>query len=171
MRTLLVLEDEPSVLKLLRHMLKQYSLIEATTAEEALLLFIDHDHQVDLLIADLTLPQLSGIQVALLLRSENPDLPVILTSGYPVSAWSDRDCADLGRLGSKSVAILEKPFRYQLVSDAVCELIGAPQAEKGENCMTDERSQISPSSILRSLKEPPSRTDVHPELGLDSATF
>jgi two-component system, cell cycle sensor histidine kinase and response regulator CckA len=130
MKTLLVVEDEPAVMKLLRCMLRQYSLIEATTAEEALLLFIDHDHRVDLLIADLTLPQLSGIQVALLLRSEIPDLPVILTSGYPLISWSHRDSADLKKLGSKSVAILEKPFDCTSLWGAVCELIGAPQAAK-----------------------------------------
>ena len=56
MKTLLVLEDEPSVMKLLRHMLKEYHVIEATTPEEALILFTDLNYQVDLLVADLTLP-------------------------------------------------------------------------------------------------------------------
>jgi CheY-like chemotaxis protein len=65
-------------------MLKSYSLIEATTAEEALRLFSDHGRQVDLLIAAVTIPTSSGIQVALLLRSEIPDLPVLLTSSYPL---------------------------------------------------------------------------------------
>jgi CheY-like chemotaxis protein len=100
--------------------------IEATTAEEALLLFIDHDYVVDLLVADLTLPTKSGIQVALHLRSKIPDLPVILTSGYPKSSWSDRDSADLRRLGESSVKVLQKPFAgYQLL-DAICDLTGWP---------------------------------------------
>ena len=129
MKTILVLEDEAPVMKLLRHMLKQYSIIEAPTAEEALLFFIDLDYRVDLLFADLTLATRSGIQVALLLRSKLPGLPVILTSGYPVSAWSDRDCADLERLGSSSVTILRKPFGPHVLSNAVCGLIGAPQSE------------------------------------------
>lgn len=115
---------------LLRHMLKQYSLIEAVSAEEALRLFTEHGRQVDLLVADVTMPISSGIQVALLLRSELPNLPVLLTSGYPVCAWSDRDSADLRRLGSKSVTILEKPFRAEVLRSAVCELIGTPPAEK-----------------------------------------
>jgi CheY-like chemotaxis protein len=34
-KTVLVLEDEPLVMKLLRHMLKLYNLVEATSAEEA----------------------------------------------------------------------------------------------------------------------------------------
>jgi two-component system cell cycle sensor histidine kinase/response regulator CckA len=125
-----VLEDESSLMNLLRHMLKQFSLIEATTAEQALRLFIEHGRQVDLLVADLTLPTSSGIQVALLLRAEIPDLPVILTSGYPMSDWTGRDYTDLQRLGSTSVALLSRPFKAQVLSDAVRKLIEAPQNER-----------------------------------------
>ena len=129
MKTLLVLDDDPSVMMLLRFILEQYRLIEASNAEEALRLFNDHIRHIDLLVADLKLPTSSGIQVALLLRSDVSDLPVILISGYPVSAWSDRDSADLVRLGSRSVTILSKPFQAQELSNAVRELL-APRAEK-----------------------------------------
>jgi DNA-binding response OmpR family regulator len=124
MITVLLLEEEPSVMKLLRHMLTQYNLIEAHTAEEALLLFIDLDCQVDLLIADLTTPKRSGIQVALLLRSKLPSLPVILTSRNPVSHWSAQRLADLNRLGSRWVAIVQKPFAADDLLNAVRELTG-----------------------------------------------
>ena len=123
MKTLLVLDDEPAVIKLLRHVLKEYELIEATTAEQALRLFIGRDRQIDLLVADVSLPTSSGIQVALLLRLALPNLPVILTSGYPVSAWNDGDFADMERLGSRSVIIIQKPFEPQVLSNAVHELI------------------------------------------------
>ena len=126
MKTVLVLEDESSLLKLRQHMPKQFSLIEATTAEQALLLFIGHGRQVDLLVADLTLPESSGIQVALLLRAEIPDLPVILTSRSPVSDWTGRDYTDLQRLGSTSVALLSRPFQAEVVSDEIRKLIEAP---------------------------------------------
>src|SRR5260370_30122387 len=128
-KLLLVLEDNPSVMMLLRFILEQYSLIEASNAEEALRLFNDHSRHIDLLVADLKLPTSSGIQVALHLRSEVPYLPVILISGYPVSAWSDRDSADLEMLGSRSVRVLAKPFQAQELSNAVRELL-AIRAEK-----------------------------------------
>ena len=127
--TLLVLEENPFVMTVLRLMLDQYSLIEASTAEHALRLFIDHGRKIDLLVADVTLPTSSGIQVALLLRSRTPTLPVILTSRHPVSAWNDRDSADLERLGSRSVMLLQKPYQCKALSDAVCELIGAVPSE------------------------------------------
>ena len=123
MKTLLVLEDESSVMRLLRHILAAYDLIEATTAEQALRLFAEHDRQVDLLLADVTLPRSSGIQVALLLRSELTGLPVILISGYPLSLWTARDALDRERLGSKSVVILQKPFQVEVLKSAISELI------------------------------------------------
>jgi CheY-like chemotaxis protein len=130
MKTILVVDDEVVLLKLLGSVLKkQYSVIEAVTAEQALRLFIDHGRHVDLLLADVTLPTSSGIQVARLLRSAIPRLPVILISGYPVSAWSARDSDDLDRLGSNSVAILEKPFQADALLNAVRELIGETQTE------------------------------------------
>jgi CheY-like chemotaxis protein len=130
MKSLLVLEDEPSVMKLLRHMLEQYTLILATTAEQAIQLFKDNAQQIDLLLADVTLERSSGIHVALLLRSEVPRLPVILTSGHPVSQWSDRDAADFQRLAWQSLAFLQKPFQAKLLLNAVRELIGTAQPDK-----------------------------------------
>jgi two-component system, cell cycle sensor histidine kinase and response regulator CckA len=123
-RTLLILDDEPVLIDLLRLMLRQYNLLEATTAQQALQIFADPDRPIDLLVADLSLPTSSGIQVALLLRAEIPNLPVILTSGYPVSAWGKKDTADLETLGSHSVAVLQKPFDVQELHKTIRELIG-----------------------------------------------
>ena len=129
MKTILVLEDEVLVMRLLRHMLKQYDIIEATTAEEALRLFTNLG-RIDALIADVILPKSSGIKIALLFRLQIPELPVILTSGFPIGNWSDQDSADLSRLGSKSVAFLQKPFHAEEVRDTVRTLIGEPKPDK-----------------------------------------
>jgi DNA-binding NtrC family response regulator len=106
---------------LLRKILNRYNLIGATTAEQAVRLFAEHNRQVDPLITDLTLPICSGIQAAMLLRLENPTLPVIVTSGDPVSAWTAREAVNLEQLGAATV--LSKPFRSQEVLNAVRELI------------------------------------------------
>jgi CheY-like chemotaxis protein len=130
MKTLLVLEDEPLVMNLLRFTLKKYNLVEARNAEEALRFFHDSDREIDLLLADLSLPVSSGVLVALILRCEIPVLPVILISGYPASDWNDRDTADLKRLGSDSVIVLQKPNRPRLLLSAIDELIGKEQPQK-----------------------------------------
>ena len=108
MKTLLVLEEEPLVMNRLRLILKEYSLVEATSAEQAIRLFNDHAGQIDLLLAGVTPPASAGIQVALRIRSQVPELPVMLTSACPMSGWSGRDAADLEKLGSRSVVVLTR---------------------------------------------------------------
>ena len=130
METVLLLDDESTLLKLLGSVLsRQYNVIKVGTAEQAVGSFIEHHRQVDLLVADLSLAKSSGILVALLLRSVIPGLPIILTSGYPVNSWSQRDSADLDRLGSNSVVILQKPFSSQALLKTIRALMGGPQTE------------------------------------------
>jgi CheY-like chemotaxis protein len=130
-KTILVLEDEPILLSLLRLILRRsgYSVLEAGDAEEALRKFHLNNRNLDLVIADVNLPSSSGIQVALVLRAELPDLRVILTSGYPATTWNPRDSADLWRLGPDSVRVLQKPFRPLTLLNTVRELTAAPQSE------------------------------------------
>jgi len=129
MKTVLVLANESIVRAILRYMLREYNVIEAATPEEALTFFRDHHDQIDLLLADVTLPKISGTQVALLFRFQNPSLPVILTSDYSVRDWSSRDYSDLEGLGSSRLVFVQKPFSAQALSNAVRLLIGAPQPE------------------------------------------
>ena len=124
MKSILLLEDESIVMNLMRHMLRQYSLMEASTVEQALDLFQGHREDVGLLLADLTLPVSSGVELALVLRNESRFLPVIVTSGYPVGGWSRVDGGNLLRLGTTSVVVLQKPFRRQLLLDTIFDLMG-----------------------------------------------
>jgi two-component system phosphate regulon response regulator PhoB len=137
MKTLLIVEDEPSIMDILRYTLKGYRLIESTTVEEALRLFAQHGRHVDLLLADVTLPKSSGLRVAFFLRAELRDLPVILTSGNPVANWSDTEHEDLERIGPDTVAIVQKPFSPKVILKLVHELLGAASEEsmsaQGEN--------------------------------------
>jgi len=129
MKTILVVEDESAAMESLRNILKEYNVIEALNAEQALSLFSQYGRHVDLLVSHVMLPRSSGIQIALLLRSEIPDLPVLLTSSYPVSDWTGREYTDLLRLGSTSVALLAKPFQIQGLLNMVRELLGAVPSE------------------------------------------
>jgi CheY-like chemotaxis protein len=128
-KTVLVLEDEPLVMKLLLHILKQFNVIAATTGEEALQAFGNLDRPVDLLITDVRLPQLSGIQVALRIRSQRPESPVVVMSGYLANGWRDVDTFDLERLGSQSVVLLPKPFQARALLKAVFGLLGTSVTE------------------------------------------
>jgi DNA-binding response OmpR family regulator len=134
MKNILVLEDQRSVMRHMRLILKQYTLIEAPTAQEALFCSIDVEFRIDLLVADLTLPISSGIAVARTLRSKIPALPVILTSRHPVSNWSKQDSMDLEKLGSQSVQVVQKPFEAQSLLCAVRESLGESHVLSVEDC-------------------------------------
>jgi DNA-binding response OmpR family regulator len=130
MKTVLILKEKSSVVRVMHLILDQYHLIEAKSAEEALLRFIDNDQQIDLLVANVTLPKSSGIYLALLLRAKIETLPVILISRYPARAWTDQEADDLKRLGSQSVVVLQEPFNNRLFTDAVRELLGTGASGK-----------------------------------------
>jgi CheY-like chemotaxis protein len=127
-KTVLVLEDDVSILALVRLVVEQngYAVLGATSAQEAFERFEENDGQVDLLIADVTLPVSSGIRVALELRSLLPNLRIILTSGFPESMWNGQDAAELDELPSDSVITLQKPFVPAALLGSVHRLIGLP---------------------------------------------
>jgi DNA-binding NtrC family response regulator len=127
MKNILILEDESILSNLLRLVLQGYFVVSTTTAENALCKFIEYDRHFDLLLSDVTISKRSGVQVALILRSELPELKIILTSGYPLSMWSEQDASDLQRLGKDSVTLLMKPFSIQTLLNTVDALIGPPE--------------------------------------------
>jgi response regulator RpfG family c-di-GMP phosphodiesterase len=133
LNALLLSDGRPSIAKALHRALKSHTLLEANTAEQALQLFRDNAREIDLMLADVTLETSAGIQVALILRSEIPDLPVILTSTLPVGRWNDRDSSDLRRLGWRSLAILQEPVPAKMLTNTVLELIGSARGEFSEN--------------------------------------
>src|SRR5438270_4984273 len=112
MKTVLVLEDDASILALISMVIENngYAVLAATSAREAFDRFEENDAQVDLLIADVTLPESSGIRVALELRSLLPNLKIIIMSGFPSEMWNQQDGADLEEFPSDSVIALQKPF-------------------------------------------------------------
>jgi CheY-like chemotaxis protein len=128
MGAILLLEDESLVAALVASILKPlgHVILAASTAEEAFRRFDEADGSIDLLIADVNLPVASGIRVALELRSLLPNLRIILTSGYPTSMWSERDVAELDKLPSDSLAILQKPFLAGTLRSMVSRFLMVP---------------------------------------------
>jgi two-component system, cell cycle sensor histidine kinase and response regulator CckA len=131
MKSVLVLDDEFKLLTLVCRLLQRhgYRTLEAGNADEALRLFHENHGGIDLFIVDICLPAGSGIQVAIDLRVELPDLHILLVSGYPQNAWSVRDSALFRTLGSHLVSILQKPFTPQILINRVDRLLGAAPPE------------------------------------------
>ena len=82
--TVLVVEDEAAVRSLITRVLGRegYSVLTAPDGESALRVAADHAGGIDLLVADLVMPGMSGREVAERLTAAHPALATILISGY-----------------------------------------------------------------------------------------
>jgi len=101
-----VVEDEETVRSFLCRILEQagYSVIQAATGERALEIEAGHPGQIDLLFTDVVMPGMSGRELADILRSRRPGLPVLYASGY-----NEEMIAERGVLGP-GVGYLPKPY-------------------------------------------------------------
>jgi CheY-like chemotaxis protein len=135
MKTILVLDDQFDLLNLACRLLQShgYRTLQASNAEETLGLAYDELRQVELFVVDVCLAADSGIQVAVALRADFPDLPILLVSGYPINSWSVRDSILFKKLGGDSVRILQKPFTPQLLMATIGEMIGAGEVERANS--------------------------------------
>jgi two-component system, cell cycle sensor histidine kinase and response regulator CckA len=104
-RTILLCEDEEVLRVLLSRVLVAagYRVLSAESGERALLLAANQP-EIDLLLTDIVMPGINGVEVAERLRANRAQLSVLLMSGY-----SEEDVRERGaRLGN--TRLLQKPF-------------------------------------------------------------
>jgi CheY-like chemotaxis protein len=82
--TILLIEDEYLILKVIRRLLKSYGyrVYVAADGEEALEVFDRHQDEIALVLSDVGLPKMSGIDVFKKLKEIHPQVKVILASGF-----------------------------------------------------------------------------------------
>jgi CheY-like chemotaxis protein len=106
---ILVVEDDVAVRSAVRRLLERhgYQVQEAPTGEQALATLAESAQEIDLVISDMVMPEMSGLELRQRLRALRPDLPVLLMSGY-----SEEAITRLGSAGSLG-PLIEKPFTVQ----------------------------------------------------------
>ena len=104
--TVLLVEDEPAVRSLAAMILGRigYRVLTAEDGASALNLWKEHGSEVDVLLTDVIMPQMSGVELAQKIRALNPGLRVLFMSGY-----TDDTIAKHG-LRPNEIPMLEKPF-------------------------------------------------------------
>jgi len=116
---ILVLEDAPAMRRLLSAILCEDGHTVTESEDGAVSYDRETIDRVDLMIVDIDLPRVNGIEAILAARRINPDLDIIAMSG---GGTNDRDdylnvCKDLG-----AAEILKKPFEPDVLLDVVRRL-------------------------------------------------
>lgn len=97
---ILFVDDEPPIAKMGSQILERlnYQVIIRTSSVEALELFRSKPNDFDLVITDMTMPNMTGDKLAMELMKIRPDIPVILCTGYSKKI-SDETAAEIGIKG------------------------------------------------------------------------
>ncbi|MEP7009062.1 MAG: ATP-binding protein [Acidobacteriota bacterium] len=117
--TILLVEDEDKVRDVLRRILegRGYRVLVAASGAEAIEIAAGSTEPIDLLLTDLTMPGLKGIEIAALLLADRPELRVLYMSGYRSGTVSARREGPL---------CLQKPFSAGVLARAVRQVIDGP---------------------------------------------
>ncbi len=122
--TILLVEDESVVRELSSSVLRElgYTVLEAANGDEALRLAQQHgEHDVDLLLTDVVMPQMGGRELADKLRAIHPNTKVLFTSGYTEDAVQQRGIND------PTIEFLQKPYRPDSLARKVREVLSRRQ--------------------------------------------
>lgn len=103
MPTILLVDDEHAILENFRQLLERrgYTVLCAESAENALGVCAQCQETIDILLCDMALKPLNGVQLAVAIKVQYPSLAVVLMSGLPAEYYPDCRGEDL---------FLQKPF-------------------------------------------------------------
>ena len=122
---ILIIDDESEVREVLRLHLESanYNVIEATDGEEGVNMMKSGSNllQVGMIICDIRMPKVNGIEAIDFLKKNAPSIPIIVVTGYP-----DSDLAvSLLKKGVKDYMV--KPIEKAKLLEKVAEVLAAPQ--------------------------------------------
>jgi len=132
MATVLIVDDDPVLRAMAYEMLRagRHALIEAADGEQALAVF--DTMPVDLIVLDLLMPNVDGLELIRALRARNSEVRILA-----ISSGGLLDPSGLLKIATTlgADAVLQKPLRLGTFADAVADLLGR---------------QAGPASIQRS---------------------
>ncbi|MCB9399086.1 MAG: response regulator [Acidobacteria bacterium] len=119
----LLIEDDPLVQEMVCAVLENlgYRVSKASDGLAGVNLFKSNAQLFDLIVLDLIMPKMSGEDALKMIRQENPDIPILITSGYSEPLKSDLTLAH-------GVFFLKKPYDIATFSLRVKELVEVSQA-------------------------------------------
>lgn len=136
----LLVEDQPEVRRVVRRSLAKagYEVVEAWNGRVAVELA--RESTFDLVISDVRMPDMSGLELLRALHEHDPDLPVVLTSGWP----GPDGTLDADAVGA--FAYLQKPVPFDVMREAVRSAVEQRRA------LQASREQFEPFVSLERLR-------------------
>lgn len=112
---ILVIEDEEIVRKLFVRTLKSlgYDILTANDGEEGVKIYRKNKEEIDLVLLDLLMPKMNGEEAFYALKEMNPDVKVIITSGFSQETNIDKLIKD------GALSFIKKPCRKHELSNAI----------------------------------------------------
>ncbi len=117
--TILLVDDESVILDVGRRILKElgYKVLIARSGKTALRIYAACHEFIDLVLLDIILPEMSGEEIFDQMKQINPDLRVLLSSGYSID-WQARKMIENGCNG-----FVQKPFKLKELSVQVRNIL------------------------------------------------
>jgi PAS domain S-box-containing protein len=111
--TILVVEDEDSVRAVAKRILSRngYNVVEACNGVEALIQVRESDQPVRLLLSDVVMPEMSGVELGYRLSKDHPEIKIVYMSGYSEAMFSGPQ--------NQGVDLITKPFVERDLLDKV----------------------------------------------------
>ena len=113
----LLVEDEPRVRAQARRLLQRsgYEVVEASDGTEGKRLFAERQGDIDVVVTDVVMPLIGGVDMVAALRATRPDLPVVFVSGYTAE--------EQGLPLDERTAFLAKPYTIDALCDAIAAVV------------------------------------------------
>jgi two-component system, cell cycle sensor histidine kinase and response regulator CckA len=118
--TILLVEDDPMLLKMIKAMVEGlgYRVLPAGSPAEAVTIAEEHKNDIALLITDVIMPQMNGLELANKLTATYPGLKCLFISGYPADVIGHHGVLD------PEVKFIEKPFSMKDLANKIREALG-----------------------------------------------
>lgn len=121
---ILLVDDEDQVVQVTGEILQNlgYKIVGKSSAKEALKLFTSAPEDFDLILTDLTMPGLTGLELSVEAKKIRPEIPIILFTGY--SDQVSKDAAVVAGINEYCM----KPISMRDLSIVVGKFLGASMA-------------------------------------------
>jgi two-component system, cell cycle sensor histidine kinase and response regulator CckA len=117
--TILLVDDDEMVIDVSRQLLEKlgYTVLTADGGQEAIAIYQKHYNEISLVIIDMVMPDLNGGETYDELKNINPNIKVLLSSGYSIDGQA-QDILDRGCNG-----FIQKPFNINKLSCKVRDVL------------------------------------------------